>query len=470
MAVEGDLVYKDRDTIISELVASFQARLPDINLGADSIARIWIEVFATTVEGLFLANQLLHDDIFPQTADALALQRMGEYWGRPIKGGTVATGTLRFGGVGGTSLPAGMMVAAPSASDEALRFLTTGVALIPAPGIPTALTAADGGAGAIAAGTYEWAVSFQTAAGETAIGAVSNALVLSINHQANLTAIPLGGPGTTGRRIYRRLNGGAFALVTTIANNTTTTFTDNVVTGSLLGPPLVTSTAEQIDVAAQSEDTGAEYNVTAGTITDLVDAVTGVTSVTNPAVFAGGSDTEDIEVFRSELLDFIRAPKSGSAPDLEVWAEAIRGVENATVFTNDNLGTPQNGHATVRIVGPDGVTPDAGVQAAVLAELQSKDLINVTIHVGTFLQHTINVQVDVTTNANYSLSDVTPTVSAAISAYLNSVPIGGIVYVSGIVAAVFGLLGIATVSVVAPSTDFQLAPTEKASLGSLTVS
>jgi len=256
LAVETDIIYRSYDDIVTDLVAALQARLPDINLGIDSVARLWVEVVAHSIEGLYIANQILHDDIFPQTANGLALQRMGEAWGRPIKGGTTATGVLRFAGVGGTTIPLGMMSAAPSTSDESLRFLTTEVAQIPNPGIPSAPTAADGGAGALTAGTYEYGVTFTTLAGETAIGATSNALVQAINRQVSLTAIPLGGVGTTGRKIYRRKNGGAFALVTTLTNNTATTYTDNIADGSLGGTPPTDSTAEQVDVDAESEDVG----------------------------------------------------------------------------------------------------------------------------------------------------------------------------------------------------------------------
>jgi uncharacterized phage protein gp47/JayE len=470
MAVQADLVYKDRDAITSELAASLQARIPDINLGEDSVIRIWIETMATTVEGLYLAAQLLHDDMFPQTASALALRRMGEFWGRPIKGGSFAAGTLLFSGVGGTVIPIGTLAASPSASDDALRFATTALGTIPNPGVPSAPTAADGGAGALPVGTFEYAVSFTTAAGETPIGAASNALVLAAGRQVNLTAIPIGGPGTLTRKIYRRKNGGAWAFVLATAANIVTTATDNVADGALGGPPLDVGTATSIAVAAQGEDVGNEYNVGVGTVTALSDSPTGVTGVTNTTAFTGGGDEEDIEDFRAALLDFIRAPKSGAPSDLEVWAEAITGVESATAFPNDNLGVPTSGHATVRIVGPAGAVPSGAVVAAVLADLQSRDVANVTLHVGTFVTHAVDVTVTITLQANYLLADVTDSIVAAITNYILSVPIGGIVHRAGIVSAVFGLPGVETLVVNIPAADVTMASTEKSVAGTVTVS
>src|SRR3954471_13134779 len=103
MPVEAEVVYKDRDAIVAELITSWQARVPDVSVEPDSILRIWIEVIASSLEGLMLANQLLHDDMFPQTANILALMRYGDIFGRPILPGTPSTGTLRFAGAGGTT-------------------------------------------------------------------------------------------------------------------------------------------------------------------------------------------------------------------------------------------------------------------------------------------------------------------------------------------------------------------------------
>jgi hypothetical protein len=67
-----------------------------------------------------------------------------------------------------------------------------------------------------------------------------------------LSSIPLGPPGVTARKLYRRFNGaGTFKLVTTLANNTATTFTDSVPNSALGADALSTPTAigNQIAVA-----------------------------------------------------------------------------------------------------------------------------------------------------------------------------------------------------------------------------
>ncbi len=72
--------------------------------------------------------------------------------------------------------------------------------------------------------------------------------------QINLTNIPTGASGTTGRRIYRTVLGGSQKkLVATIADNTTTSYTDNVADGSLGADIPVTNTATfELTVALSS--------------------------------------------------------------------------------------------------------------------------------------------------------------------------------------------------------------------------
>jgi hypothetical protein len=72
-------------------------------------------------------------------------------------------------------------------------------------------------------------------------------------NQVALSAIPLGPTGTTSRKVYRTVAGGAtYKLVTTIANNTTTTYADALADGSLgaTAPSTNTAAMNQIDLSA----------------------------------------------------------------------------------------------------------------------------------------------------------------------------------------------------------------------------
>lgn len=105
--------------------------------------------------------------------------------------------------------------------------------LLPIPTAPSAAAAAGAGMGI---GVYKYVITFVNANGETSAGAEVSVTTTGGNQQVSLTAIPLGAGGTTARKVYRTLVGGATGtekLVTTIANNSATTYTDVAADGSL---------------------------------------------------------------------------------------------------------------------------------------------------------------------------------------------------------------------------------------------
>jgi len=104
---------------------------------------------------------------------------------------------------------------------------------------PGAVTVALAGAGAGNLDTsvvYTWKVTYVNANGETEAGTVSaNISPTGGDGQVALTAIPVSSHTTvTSRKIYRTEGGDStYKLLTTLTDNTTTTYTDNIADGSL---------------------------------------------------------------------------------------------------------------------------------------------------------------------------------------------------------------------------------------------
>lgn len=107
----------------------------------------------------------------------------------------------------------------------------------PAPTAPTPALASPAAAGNVDNGAHRYLCTVVTADGETDAGAVSAAVTVAdktVNGQVSLTAIPVGGSGVTSRKLYRTAAGGStYLLLATIANNTATTYTDNIADSSL---------------------------------------------------------------------------------------------------------------------------------------------------------------------------------------------------------------------------------------------
>lgn len=110
----------------------------------------------------------------------------------------------------------------------------------PSTSAPGAVTAALAGAGAgnLSAGDYKWKLTFVTDYGETEAGTISATVTVadpSTNGKAAISAIPTDSTGRVrNRKLYRTTAGGStYKLVTTIYDNITTTYTDNVADASL---------------------------------------------------------------------------------------------------------------------------------------------------------------------------------------------------------------------------------------------
>lgn len=118
----------------------------------------------------------------------------------------------------------------------------------PAPSAPTAALAAAG-AGNVDNGAHRYLATFVTATGETQAGVVSAAVTVAdktTNGKVLISAIPLGGSAVTARKLYRTAAGGStYLLLATLADNSTTSYTDNIADASLgAGAPTSNTTGD----------------------------------------------------------------------------------------------------------------------------------------------------------------------------------------------------------------------------------
>lgn len=116
----------------------------------------------------------------------------------------------------------------------------------PAPDAPVGALA-GAGAGNVDNGAHRYRVTFVTASGETEGGTISEPVVVAdktADGRVALTGIPTGGGLVTARKLYRTAAGGAaYLLLATIADNSTTAYTDNIADSGLGGEaPAVNST------------------------------------------------------------------------------------------------------------------------------------------------------------------------------------------------------------------------------------
>jgi len=117
---------------------------------------------------------------------------------------------------------------------------------------PSAVAATLGaGAGSVDDGVHRYAAVFVTADGTTQLGAVGDPVTVAdqtVNGIVELTGIPIGGSLVTSRRIYRTAAGGdTFYLLATLADNSTTIYTDNTADVALgASAPLTNTTLDPL--------------------------------------------------------------------------------------------------------------------------------------------------------------------------------------------------------------------------------
>lgn len=113
---------------------------------------------------------------------------------------------------------------------------------------PAGMSGAAGAGSGLSVGGYQYALTFLTPGGETPASPLLNVSATSGNQQVNLSNIPLGPPTTatpgvaansvSGRNLYRSQAGGSqLFLMATLADNTTTSYSDSAADSSLAGRP-----------------------------------------------------------------------------------------------------------------------------------------------------------------------------------------------------------------------------------------
>lgn len=148
----------------------------------------------------------------------------------------------------------------------------------PAPGVITAALASPAAPGNVDNGAHRYLATFTTAAGETQAGTISAALTVAdktVNGQVALSAIPIGGALVTGRKLYRTIAGGSsYLLLATLANNTATTYTDNIADSGLgAGAPSANTTDDPlIGLLIASARAAAEQELRRYLVTQTLDA------------------------------------------------------------------------------------------------------------------------------------------------------------------------------------------------------
>lgn len=218
-------------------------------------------------------------------------------------------------------------------------------------------------------------------------------------------------------------------------------------------------------VAAEAVDSGSGGNVPAGTVAYMKLAPTGVSAVTNPAAFTGGTDGEDDESLRARVLGSYRTlPNGANAAYYESKVLGCAGVEAVTVLPkNRGIGTVDVVFAT-----RSGV-PTAAEVAAVQALLDAEREICVDIEVSAPTTAAVSVTAALKMADGYGFAAVKTAAEAALTAHFSGALLSKPVYRAGLSALLMSVEGVENCVLSAPAADTAAADGTLPVLGTVTL-
>lgn len=242
------------------------------------------------------------------------------------------------------------------------------------------------------------------------------------------------------------------------------------------------------DVPAVCETPGLAGNVAPGVIAVMQDAVTGISSATNPAWFFGGKEIESDDEQKARFAAFVATLPRGTKAAIEY------GAKMAVVVDGSGLTAETVRHAFIDEpyladpLAPVGLVDcfihngAGGTSAALVAE--TKKIIDgyrepdgtpvpgwkaagVIVNVYAAQEVMVSVAGALMVSEYVSASSAAAEAEAAIATYFDGLGIGAAAYASEIIAAVMNVDGVVNFQLASPAEDVVVARHQKAMLGAV---
>ncbi len=228
---------------------------------------------------------------------------------------------------------------------------------------------------------------------------------------------------------------------------------------------LIRAGALYADAAAEAEIVGTAGNVPAERITNMTRAPVGVTGVTNPAAFVGGSGEEDDESLRERILDsFIRLPNGANAAFYELRALSHPGVEAVRVIPrHQGIGT-----VGVVVSGAGGV-PEQALLQEIQDDLDSVREIAVDVTVMAPEPERVDLAVRILPKPGKSFDSAQAAVRTALTAWFDGGLLGKPVYRTQLGKVILDTGVAETYAITAPTKDLPGNARRLPQLGTLTI-
>lgn len=234
--------------------------------------------------------------------------------------------------------------------------------------------------------------------------------------------------------------------------------------------PAGTGTA---DVPVVAVVAGVAGNVQANTVTLVASALPGIDTVTNAAPMSGGLDAESDVALRGRFQLFLASLSRATTTAIEAAVLGTR--QGLTVAVTENVlpnGVSQNGFFTV-IVDDGTGSPSPSVLQAAAAAVESVRPIGSAYVVQPPTIFQVSVDLIITTLSSASHAAAAVNVAAAITAFVDALPVGAALPNSRIVQVAFdadpSVCNVGSVTLNGNATDVTPGPSTVVKLSSVTV-
>ena len=257
----------------------------------------------------------------------------------------------------------------------------------------------------------------------------------------------LGGTAATGGVTFSRNSTGNQALilpgVTVRTADLSQTFavvadTTNAAWSVAQGGYVLPAGQGAVTIPVQAAVVGAAGNVQAGAISLMGTAVSGVDSPSNALAFTNGANPEPDPALRARFTLFIN---SRSRATILAVQNAVAGVQQGLTYSVqenvDEQGNPSIGHFVVTVDDGTGM-PASSLLATIYAAVDAVRPIGTTFSVVAPSDLLANVNLILTVLASAQKAVVIPQVVSAITAFIDSVPVGTALPYSRLASLAYG--------------------------------
>ena len=198
----------------------------------------------------------------------------------------------------------------------------------------------------------------------------------------------------------------------------------NAAYSATLGGFTIAAGISSLTATVQAVNPGTQANVSAGTITLAGSAISGIDTINNAAAFTNGVNAEADAAFRARFVTFINTRAQAT---LAAVGYAVLSVEQGLSYTiQENvtaLGATDLGNFVVTVDDGSGNPPSA-LLATISTAVNAARPIGSTFNIQGPSEIIAAVAFTITVASGYTKANMLATVATAVTAYINSLPMG----------------------------------------------